>query len=94
MRGNKILQRIGLVLHVSPSRKIVLKAENVPRIGDAVVDEKLKVVGTVFDVFGPTPAPYVSVKPKIGEPHHLINHILYANPSKPGRKKNGKKGKR
>jgi len=46
-----------------------------------VVDEHLKSVGTVLDVFGPTSSPYVTVKPNAGEPHHLANHILYAVPS-------------
>jgi len=91
VRGKEILQRIGHVLHVSSSRNVVLKAENVPRIGDEVVDENLKSVGTVFDVFGPTSSPYVAVKPNVKDPRHLINRILYAVPSKPGRRERKKK---
>jgi rRNA processing protein Gar1 len=60
---------------------MIVKAENLPRIGDNVVDKHLKSVGTVFDVFGPTSSPYVTVKPKVGEPHHLVNHVLYGVPS-------------
>ena len=75
------MQRIGCVLHVSSNKKIIIKAENLPRIGDRVMDKHLKPVGTVFDVFGPTSFPYVAVKPNVGEPHHLVNHILYAVPS-------------
>ena len=91
MRGKAILQRIGLVLHVSSSRNIILKAENVPRIGDKVLDENLKPVGMVFDVFGPTSSPYVAVKPNIQDPQHLVNRALYVVPSKPGRKERKKK---
>ena len=65
---------------------MILKAENIPRIGDQVANEKLKPIGTVFDVFGPTSAPYVAVKTQIKNPEQLINHILYAVPSKDGRK--------
>ena len=91
MRGKAILQRIGLVLHVSSSRNIILKAESFPRIGDRVLDENLKPVGTVFDMIGPTTAPYVAVKPNILDPQHLVNRVLYVVPSKPGRKERKKK---
>ena len=66
---------------------MILKAENIPRIGDRVADEKLKPVGTVFDVFGPTSSPYVAVKPHIRTPEQLVNQVLYAIPSKAGTKK-------
>jgi len=36
--------------------------ENVPKIGDRVVDEKLKHIGDVGDVFGPVSSPYAVVK--------------------------------
>jgi len=91
VRGKEILQRIGLVLHVSSSRNIILKAENVPRIGDNVLDENLKPVGMVFDVFGPISSPYLAVKPNIQNPQHLVNHVLYVVPSKPARKERKKK---
>jgi len=91
VRGKEILQRIGHVLHVSSSRNVILKTENVPRIGDKVVDENLKSVGTVFDVFGPTSSPYVAVKPNVKDPQRFVNSVLYAVPSKPGRKERKKK---
>ena len=91
MRGKEVLQRIGHVLHVSSSRNMILKAENVPRIGDRVMDENLTPVGMVFDVFGPTSSPYIAVKPKIHDPQRLVNRVLYVVPSKPGRKERKKK---
>jgi len=91
VRGKEILQRIGLVLHVSSSKNIILKTKKVPRIGDRVLDENLKPVGMVFDVFGPTSSPYVAVKPNIQDPQHLVNRVLYVVPSKPGRKDRKKK---
>ena len=91
MRGKRVLHRIGHVLHVSNTKNMILKAENVPRIGDNVANEKLKPVGTVFDVFGPTSSPYVAVKPNIQNPEQLVNQVLYAVPSKAGRKKRRKR---
>jgi rRNA processing protein Gar1 len=70
---------------------MIIKAENIPRIGDKVANEILKPVGTVFDVFGPTSSPYVAVKPHIRSPEQFVNHVLYVIPSKSGRKKRKKK---
>ena len=70
---------------------MILKAENIPRIGDKVTNENLKPVGTVFDVFGPTSSPYVAVKPHILSPEQFVNQVLYAVPSKDGRKKRTKR---
>jgi len=82
VRGvNEGLQRIGFVLHVSSTKNMILKAENIPHIGDTVVDEKLNHVGTVFDVFGPVSSPYVAVRPSVEEPSHFVDHVLYATPS-------------
>jgi len=91
VRGKRVLHRIGHVLHVSNTKNIILKAENIPHIGDKVTNEKLKPVGTVFDVFGPTSSPYVAVKPHIQSPEQLVNQVLYATPSKAGRKKRKKR---
>jgi len=74
------------VLHVSSSRNIIIKAENPPRIGDQVVDENLKTIGTVFDVFGPVSSPYVAVRPSVEESNRFIERVLYAIPSSKSRK--------
>ena len=76
------MNRIGHVLHVSNTKNIIIKAENLPRIGDEVVNEKLNPIGIVFDVFGPTKSPYVAVKPKTHDQKKLLNHLLYSNPPK------------
>jgi len=70
---------------------MILKVENIPRIGDEVVNEKLKYVGTVFDVFGPTATPYVAIKPEIQIPEQFINQVLYSVSSKVGRNKRKKR---
>jgi len=82
------LQRIGLVLHISSCGNMILKAQNPPHINDQVIDENLKPVGVVFDVFGPLSLPYVAVRPNVEEPNRYINRALYAVPSsKPRREK-------
>jgi len=75
------LQRIGRVLHISSSGNAILKGETPPRIGDNVVDEKMKSVGRVFDVFGPVSSPYVSVRTNVQDPDRLVDCSLYAVPS-------------
>jgi RNA-binding protein len=62
-----------------------VKIENLPKIGESVVDEKLKPVGKVFDILGPVSSPYATVKPTIQEVENLINKVLYMSP--PSRRK-------
>jgi rRNA processing protein Gar1 len=81
VRGKKILHRMGQVHHVSTTKNIILKAENIPHIGNQAIDEKLKQIGIVFDVFGPTSAPYVAVKPNTQKPEQFINQVLYFTPT-------------
>ena len=81
------LQRLGKVLHVTPSQNVVIKVSNPPKIGAAVFDEKLKTVGKVFDVIGPVSSPYAVVKPAIKEPETLASKQLYLL----SRKNNGAK---
>ena len=79
-----VLHRIGNVLHVSTTKNLILKSENIPRIGDKTVNEKLTPVGTVFDVFGPTSSSYVAIKPYTENSEQFVNQVLYATPSKGG----------
>jgi RNA-binding protein len=67
---------------MSPSRNVIIKIENIPKIGETVVDENLKPVGKISDVFGPVSSPYAAVKPTIREPEKLTNKMLYVLPSK------------
>jgi len=81
------LQRLGRVLHISPSRNIIIKIENIPKIGETVVDENLKTVGKVFDIFGPVSSPYTTIKPTTRELDKLANKMLYVLPSRGERRK-------
>lgn len=81
------LQRLGKVMSVTPSRNLVVKTEKAPKIGSAVVDENLKVIGKVFDVIGPVSSPYAVIRPTIKEPERLSNKQLYLMLSKKNRSK-------
>jgi rRNA processing protein Gar1 len=79
-------------MHITPSGKAVLKAEKTPKIGEVVLDENRKRVGTVLDIFGSTSSPYIGVLMKTKNPHSTVNKFLYV-PVSPKRKKRSKKKK-
>jgi RNA-binding protein len=64
-----------------------VKIENTPKIGETVVDENLKHVGKVFDIFGPVSSPYAVVKPTLQEAEKLAGKTLYVFPSKGERRR-------
>ncbi|MEM2092718.1 MAG: Gar1/Naf1 family protein [Candidatus Bathyarchaeia archaeon] len=76
------MTRLGLVLHVSANRNLIVKLEKTPRIGEKVVDENFRHIGDVFDIFGPVTAPYAAIKPKISNPEILVSRVLYISPRK------------
>lgn len=82
------MQRLGLILHVSPSRNIIVKVGNIPRIGETVVDENLKPIGKIFDILGPVSSPYAAVRPTVRDPEKLTNKTVYIFPSKRRKEKN------
>jgi RNA-binding protein len=81
------LQRLGLVIHISPSLNVVVKVEKTPKIGETVVDENLKPVGKVFDILGPVSSPYALIKPAVHELEKLVNRRLYVSPQRGERRK-------
>jgi rRNA processing protein Gar1 len=87
-RGELRLQRLGRVSNVSPSKNVLVKTDNPPKIGSEVVDENLNIIGKVFDIIGPVSAPYAVIKPSIREPAKLINKPVYLLLSKTKRSKN------
>lgn len=77
-----MLQRLGRVLSVTPSQNIVVKLDKAPKMGAAVIDENLKVVGKIFDIIGPVSSPYAVIKPSVKDPEKLANRQLYMSPSR------------
>ncbi|HYA77594.1 MAG TPA: Gar1/Naf1 family protein [Verrucomicrobiae bacterium] len=82
------LQKLGRVRALTPSKNMVVKTEEAPKIGSEVVDESLNVVGKVFDIIGPVSTPYAVVKPTVREPAKLVNKPVYLLLSKTKRRKN------
>ena len=82
------MQRLGRVSNVTPSRNMVVKAENPPKMGFEIVDENLNVVGKVFDIIGPVSGPYAVIKPSVREPERIVNKPVYLLLSKTKRSKN------
>ena len=58
------MKRLGRVLHLSSHNHLIIRLEetSLPKINAKVVTKKMDRVGTVYDIFGPERAPYVSVK--------------------------------
>jgi RNA-binding protein len=78
---------MGRVLHISPSRNVIAKTEKLPKIGETVVDENLRIIGKVFDIFGPVSSPYVAIRSTIQKPEELTKKTLYVSPQRGGRRK-------
>ena len=76
------MRRIGRILHVSPSRKAVIRTSRPPRIGEILFDVNKKPVGRVSDVFGPISSPYIEVDIRNVEASNLVGKMLYQLPSK------------
>ncbi|MCW4018623.1 MAG: Gar1/Naf1 family protein [Candidatus Bathyarchaeota archaeon] len=76
------MQRLGKVLNVTPSQNLIVKTEKFPKIGAAVVDENLKVIGRIFDIVGPVSSPYAVIKSSAKTPEKYANKQLYVSPSK------------
>ena len=87
-RGMARLQKLGRVRALTPSKNMIVKTEQAPKIGSQVVDENLNVIGKVFDIIGPVSAPYAVVKPTIREFAKLVNKQVYLLLSKTNRSKN------
>ncbi len=67
------------MLHVSKNTHnlIVRAEEKIPEIGDQVVDEELREVGVVFDIFGPVNKPYIAIRPSVKDPERYVGYVLY-----------------
>ncbi|NLE04763.1 MAG: H/ACA RNA-protein complex protein Gar1 [Crenarchaeota archaeon] len=76
------MQRLGKVLSVTPSQSVVVKIDRPPKLGVAVVDENLKIVGKVFDIIGPVSSPYAVIRPSVKNPEKLTNKQLYVSSSR------------
>ena len=81
------MEKLGRVLNVTPSKNIIIKSNKIPKIGVDVVDERLKVVGRIFDIIGPISSPYIVVKPVIKEPRKIVGEKVYLHFSRNKRRR-------
>jgi RNA-binding protein len=71
------LKRLGKILHLSNSKKLILKTKAPVRLGTTVLTAKRKPVGRVFDIFGPIKNPYIAIEPSVNDPDRYVDRVLY-----------------
>ena len=57
------MRRLGIITNITYSGLLLVRADFAPRIGEMVLDSRDKMLGTVARVFGPTNAPFVTIRP-------------------------------
>ncbi|MEM2921287.1 MAG: Gar1/Naf1 family protein [Candidatus Bathyarchaeia archaeon] len=73
------MRRLGKVLHLTNSGRLVLRSKIKVKAGSTAFDEDLVPIGTVLEVFGPVGNPYVSIKPNVNNPGKYVGHVLYVD---------------
>ncbi len=73
------MKRLGRVLRITSKGLILVKTDIAPPIETRVLDSKGRLVGWVYDVFGPVKSPYVLIKPSggIDEIKRMLKSGLY-----------------
>ena len=81
------MKRLGTVMHLSESRRLVVRGDeiksikNLPRTNSVVVNKAVKQIGKVNNIIGPVSHPYISVKIFNGisdsELHSYIDERVY-----------------
>lgn len=72
------MKLVGVVSHISKSKKIIIKAENIPILNSEVFSEEKEPIGMVIDIMGPVNNPFISVKPyKKENLERFINKKVY-----------------
>jgi RNA-binding protein len=75
------ISRIGKVLYLSKSGRLILRSKLRVKVGSAILTEDLRNIGNVTDIFGPVINPYVSVRPAVREPSKYVGQLLYVEES-------------
>ncbi len=84
------LTKFGKALHFSQvTGNIIAKVKEPTEPGSIVVDEKLRKIGTVIEVFGPVASPYAAIKPFDKANSAIVDRLLYTfrDQSNPKRKR-------
>ncbi|MFQ6059712.1 MAG: H/ACA ribonucleoprotein complex subunit GAR1 [Thermoplasmata archaeon] len=57
------MRRLGVITDITYSGHLLVEADFAPQIGEIVLDSRKRKLGEVVRVFGPTKAPFVTIKP-------------------------------
>lgn len=57
------MRRLGVITDITYSGLLLVRAEFAPKKGETVLDPRKRRIGAVTRVFGPTKAPFVTVRP-------------------------------
>jgi RNA-binding protein len=90
------MRKLGTISHISNKGRAIIRSDKTPGFGLPVYNGNEFKIGFVYDIFGPTKNPYVSVKIYAKYSKNLENRVgdsLYIPPksSKRGRIKRRKK---
>ena len=69
--------KLGKILHVTSNGFIIVLIKNIPAIGAKVVDKRMKKIGVVFDIIGPTNRPFAVIKPFSKIDMSSLDPVLY-----------------
>lgn len=72
-----MLDKVGYVLRVSRSKKVIVKLEKEVKEGRMLYDERGRKVGKVVEVFGPIRSPYASLQPLTDRLRGLIGRKVF-----------------
>ncbi|MGQ4833377.1 MAG: H/ACA ribonucleoprotein complex subunit GAR1 [Candidatus Asgardarchaeia archaeon] len=72
------MKKVGKTLHVTSNGLIIVSTKSPPKIGSKVVNKKMEVIGTVFDIIGPVNSPFAVIKPKSKKYIERPPDVLYA----------------
>ena len=61
------MNKLGAVLHITESHRLIVQSMKIPRFGAFIFDEKQK-IGFVKDIIGPVNRPYISIQPTDHKP--------------------------
>ncbi|MDR2829974.1 MAG: Gar1/Naf1 family protein [Methanobrevibacter sp.] len=72
---------IGNIVHLANSGKLIGRSSQSPPIGVAVYNKKKNKIGKIYNVFGSTRNPYVSIVLKVKNFKYNVNDELYISKS-------------
>lgn len=61
-KKNNKLKKLGNIIHITSTNKLIVPSQNPPRIGLLVVNKNNKAIGKINDIIGSTKNPYISIK--------------------------------